>query len=163
MLNRTNRTLSANTNRLNLGTRSLAALAGFNTDCQTLRLRHDHPSKRSDSMRVGVMKSIMGPVFTVYPIEITPSSPPAPAWPTEGRPAWSRARVVAGAPGSVWPVVADDRACRTAGPRDRARPRTERERGQRSQRGPLGQGQGLLQAADQLSLSSDALTRASGG
>jgi len=39
MLNRTNRTLSANLNRLNLGTRSLASLASVNTGAQALRTR----------------------------------------------------------------------------------------------------------------------------
>ena len=37
MLNRTNRTLSANTNRLNLGTRTLANLANGNDGSMTLR------------------------------------------------------------------------------------------------------------------------------
>ncbi|MHC5538977.1 hypothetical protein ACYOEI_12220 [Singulisphaera rosea] len=41
MLNRTNRTLSANLNRLNLGTRSFAIAANVNNGDQTLRLRHD--------------------------------------------------------------------------------------------------------------------------
>ena len=42
MLNRTNRTLSAHLNRLNLGTRSLALKSGVNIDGQTLRSRHAH-------------------------------------------------------------------------------------------------------------------------
>jgi len=42
MLNRTNRTLSANLNRLNLGTRSLAPVAGLNNGAKTLRIRHAH-------------------------------------------------------------------------------------------------------------------------
>src|SRR3954469_22836378 len=50
MLNRTNRTLSAHLNRLNLGTRSLATLASFNNGDQTLRTRHAHPV----DMRAGV-------------------------------------------------------------------------------------------------------------
>ncbi|WZO96851.1 hypothetical protein EP7_003856 [Isosphaeraceae bacterium EP7] len=45
MLNRSNRMLSANTNRLNLGTRTLATGAGLNIGCSTLRAR-------LDSMRV---------------------------------------------------------------------------------------------------------------
>jgi hypothetical protein len=45
MLNRTNRTLSANPNRLNLGTRNLLALvAGGNTGSQTLRTAHEFPT-----------------------------------------------------------------------------------------------------------------------
>jgi hypothetical protein len=45
MLNRTNRTLSASQNRLNLGTRSLAfvAQANFNIGTSTLHVRHDYP------------------------------------------------------------------------------------------------------------------------
>ncbi len=42
MLNRTNRTLSANTNRLDLGTRSLAVNASANNGGLTLRTAHDH-------------------------------------------------------------------------------------------------------------------------
>jgi hypothetical protein len=41
MLNRTNRTLSANLNRLNLGTRSLAFVACNNIGAKTLLVRHD--------------------------------------------------------------------------------------------------------------------------
>ena len=49
MLNRTNRTLSANLNRLNLGTRSLAATANVNKgDLQTQRSHHLSRCKRSD-------------------------------------------------------------------------------------------------------------------
>ena len=40
MLNRTNLTLSALSNRLNLGTRSLALNASVNNGGQTLRIRH---------------------------------------------------------------------------------------------------------------------------
>jgi len=45
MLNRTNRTLSASQNRLNLGTRSLAfaGQANFNIGASTLHVRHDYP------------------------------------------------------------------------------------------------------------------------
>jgi hypothetical protein len=42
MLNRTNRTLSANLNRLNLGTRSLALVAGINNGEKSLHIRHAH-------------------------------------------------------------------------------------------------------------------------
>src|SRR5215217_8009287 len=51
MLNRTNRTLSANLNRLNLGTRSLAAPANVNTgDLQTLRIGHARHVVMRDGM-----------------------------------------------------------------------------------------------------------------
>ena len=48
-----NRTLSANLNGLNLGTRTLATAnaASLNIVVDTLRLRHEHPQKRKDSMR----------------------------------------------------------------------------------------------------------------
>ncbi len=51
MLNRTNRTLSANLNGLNLGTRSFLvadfAATGLNTGSLALRLRHTHPQQRA--------------------------------------------------------------------------------------------------------------------
>ncbi len=57
MLNRTNRTLSANLNRLNLGTRSLAVYAGANNNGElTLRFIHAHPLVVVD-VRVGVAES----------------------------------------------------------------------------------------------------------
>jgi hypothetical protein len=75
MLNRTNRTLSANLNRLNLGigTRSLAPVARFNTSASTLHTRLVHPVV----MRAGVME------VPVYPIPIgrtgIPTIPGSPA------------------------------------------------------------------------------------
>src|SRR5215208_6003695 len=60
MLNRTNRTLSANLNRLNLGTRSLAATANVNTgDLQTLRIRHAHRVVMRDGMHGFAPPSIL--------------------------------------------------------------------------------------------------------
>jgi len=50
MLNRTNRTLSANLNRLNLGTRSFVLAAGEFNGLSTLPFRHAHES----TMRVGM-------------------------------------------------------------------------------------------------------------
>jgi len=50
MLNRTNRTPSANLNRLNLGTRSLAASAGVINGEQALRIRHAHRVVMRDGM-----------------------------------------------------------------------------------------------------------------
>ena len=44
MLNRTNRTLSANTNRLNLGTRKLDLVASLNNGSLTLRTAHTLPA-----------------------------------------------------------------------------------------------------------------------
>lgn len=54
MSNRINRTLSANLNRLNLGTRSLALVNDANNDKATLRSRHDvHPVYPVVPVRVG--------------------------------------------------------------------------------------------------------------
>ena len=53
MLNRTNRTLSANLNRLNLGTRSLVLVTSLNNGNATLRVRHAH----EDAMRDGMYRS----------------------------------------------------------------------------------------------------------
>jgi hypothetical protein len=73
MLNRTNRTLSAHLNRLNLGTRSLAPVARFNTSASTLHTRLVHPVV----LRAGVME------VPVYPIPIgrtgIPTIPGSPA------------------------------------------------------------------------------------
>src|SRR4051812_6656975 len=57
MLNRTNRTLSAHLNRLNLGTRSLAPQASFDNGDQTLYVRHAHPVV----MRAGMVGYRVGP------------------------------------------------------------------------------------------------------
>jgi hypothetical protein len=69
MLNRTNRTLSAHLNRLNLGTRSLASRASLNNGAQTLHTRHVFPVV----MRDGIVGA------PVYPIPVgrigTPSIP----------------------------------------------------------------------------------------
>jgi hypothetical protein len=54
MLNRTNRTLSANSNRLNLGTRSLANVASVNSMGQVLRIRYLHPLQDADTKRAGM-------------------------------------------------------------------------------------------------------------
>ena len=54
MFNRTNASTSANTNRLNLGTRSTAQDLGVvNGDSKTLRLRPAHLRMRSHSLRRG--------------------------------------------------------------------------------------------------------------
>jgi hypothetical protein len=58
MLNRTNRMLSANLNRLNLGTRSLAQMANLNMDPEALRTRHTHPVV---PVRVGIIPDIRYP------------------------------------------------------------------------------------------------------
>jgi hypothetical protein len=77
MLNRTNRTLSAHLNRLNLGTRSLAPVARFNTSASTLHTRPVHPVV----LRAGVAG------VPVYPIPMgrtgilsIPGSPAVSPW-----------------------------------------------------------------------------------
>jgi hypothetical protein len=78
MLNRTNRTLSANLNRLNLGTRSLAVTANINTgDLQTLRVRHVHRVVMRDGMS-GYRPSSM--ITSRGPSPVIPGSLPVPAW-----------------------------------------------------------------------------------
>lgn len=82
-----NRTLSANTNRRNLGTRSLAFVAGLNTGFQTLRVRHAHPSKRMDSLRLG---SSIGKPDPIGISDDVPSSPFGSAWPVTRPASWTR-------------------------------------------------------------------------
>jgi hypothetical protein len=124
-----NRTLSANLNGLNLGTRTLAIdLAGLNIVAQ---LRHDHPQKRKGSMRDAYAKmmeglsisdsdSIRGPL----PISSFASSPQGfRSWPFCGRPSPARSEVVevAVAEASV-PVQWTGRASMTAWPQVLAEP-----------------------------------------
>ena len=60
-MNRTNRTLSAHLNRLNLGTRSLATLASLNNGAQTLHTRHAFAAAmRAVVVGVPVSPMIMG-------------------------------------------------------------------------------------------------------
>jgi len=76
MLNRTNRTLSANLNRLNLGTRSLAIVAGLNNGVSTLRTRHVHRVVKRDEMgRYQPMPIPIGPEL-IFPISSSSSVPP---------------------------------------------------------------------------------------
>ena len=67
MLNATNRTLSANTNRLNLGTRNLASFAGFNYG-MTLRSRwHDSSRHSVDVVRAEVRHVASSPSIRPIP------------------------------------------------------------------------------------------------
>jgi len=77
-LNRTNRTLSAHLNRLNLGTRSLASLASLiNDGIQTLHTRHAFAVPvRAGSARVPVSRLIMAR----YPVPSIPGSPSVSPW-----------------------------------------------------------------------------------
>ena len=81
MLNRTNRTLSASRNRLNLGlgTRSLASLArvSFNDGNQTLHTRHVYPVV----MRAGMVGDPVDPIsIGRYGIPSIPGSPSVSPW-----------------------------------------------------------------------------------
>ncbi len=76
MLNRTNRTLSANLNRLNLGTRSLDLQASANFGDQTLRIRHAHAVVMRDGMSGAVMDPIS--IGTWRITDISGSSPVRP-------------------------------------------------------------------------------------
>ena len=77
MLNRTNRTLSAHLNRLNLGTRTLASQASFNNGDSTLHTRLVHPvAVRAGVVGVPVYPMIMGPIG----IPSIPGSPSVSPW-----------------------------------------------------------------------------------
>jgi len=67
MLNRTNLTLSALalSNRLNLGTRSLAACAGVNTGDTTLRIRPSHHDVMREGMEWYVVFSNPKPRYAI--------------------------------------------------------------------------------------------------
>ena len=77
MLNRTNRTLSANLNRLNLGTRSLASQASVINGDSTLHTRHVYPvAVRAGVVGVPVYSMIMEPMG----IPSIPGSPSVSSW-----------------------------------------------------------------------------------
>jgi hypothetical protein len=77
MLNRTNRTLSAHLNRLNLGTRSLAMQANVNTGADALHTRHAYPV----DLRAGIVGYPVSPVpFGGYAIPSIPGSPSVSPW-----------------------------------------------------------------------------------
>ncbi|WP_406693448.1 hypothetical protein V5E97_20695 [Singulisphaera sp. Ch08] len=83
MLNRTNRTLSANLNGLNLGTRSIAVTANINIgDLQTLRTRHVHRVVMRDGMH-GYLPSSM--ILSRGEIPVIPGSLPVPSWLVQSR------------------------------------------------------------------------------
>ncbi len=76
MLNRTNRTLSANTNRLNLGTRKLDQNASANNGSLTLRTAH---TPAVVSVRTGVVPYpgfVFGEPFIMGPKPSKPAMPP---------------------------------------------------------------------------------------
>jgi hypothetical protein len=100
MLNRTNRTLSANTNRLNLGTRKLDQNASANNGSLTLRTAHASPVV---TVRTGVVTypgfvfeepSIMGPKPLKPAMHPMSGSSPESSRPTQGFWAWDQGQTV---------------------------------------------------------------------
>lgn len=82
MLNRTNRTLSANLNRLNLGTRSLALGTGINNGAQSSRIRHTHRVV----MRAGMVGFCWPRIPDSRPeLPLIPGSSCVPLWLCSGR------------------------------------------------------------------------------
>ncbi len=80
MLNRTNRTLSAHLNRLNLGTRSLALKSGVNIDGQTLRSRHAHHVVMRDGMREHALDPVSAAITGASASTRIPGLPLVPSW-----------------------------------------------------------------------------------
>ena len=125
MLNLANRTLSANTNRLNLGTQSLAVSANVNIDLALVRTdrdqaRHAQP-KRPDRIQIQKKPSIfMWMAETSESAWKTLASSTSLATKTaSGRGCWEPRNVanrLVEAPPVVRPVVVDDRSA----DRDRA-------------------------------------------
>jgi hypothetical protein len=80
MLNRTNRTLSAHLNRLNLGTRSFALKSGVNIDGQTLRSRHAHCVVMRDGMREHALEPVSQSITGSRVSPRIPGLPIVPSW-----------------------------------------------------------------------------------
>ena len=80
MLNRTNRTLSAHLNRLNLGTRSLALKSGVNIDGQTPRSRHAHCVVMRDGMREQAVEPVSDSITKSIASSLIPGLPIVPSW-----------------------------------------------------------------------------------
>jgi len=113
MLNRTNRTLSANTNRLNLGTRKLDQNASANNGSLTLRTAHTPPAVLS--VRTGVVPYpgfrfeepfIMEPKPLKPAMQATSGSSPESSRPAQGFWAWDQGQTMPSSsqpaqPGSV--------------------------------------------------------------
>lgn len=78
MFNRTLLTMSANSARLNLGTRSLAGMAGANVG-NTLRSRTSYPHVRTDVLRLGFLDDQGDPAITAWDSPWSSSIPSSPA------------------------------------------------------------------------------------
>ena len=110
-MNRTNRMLSANSNRLNLGTRSLAlTMGGNNMGQDSLHVRPAHPS-RMDAQRVGIVPGIGYPIPGVFLVPMIPGSSSVSFGLVQSSGIKPRVEAVVEAPPAVGPVVEDDRAC----------------------------------------------------
>jgi hypothetical protein len=115
MLNRTNRTLSANTNRLDLGTRMLGLNAGANNGSLTLRTAHPFPTV---VVRTGVAEypGIHGeaPPIEAEPKPMKPAmsamtgSSPRPASPARDFRAWDQGQsAMSSQPAQAFAVLTD--------------------------------------------------------
>lgn len=150
-----NRTLSANLNGLNLGTRTLANLAGLNI-VATQGLRHAHPRKRKDSMRDMDAKSMRDTsIFIRGSLEISPamSSPSGSSfWPYPASPSPTSSRVVVVLPAAV--EVSESVRCTD---------RTSRAERSQAQSQPQFQACGWQQATMTRALSNPVASTATGG
>jgi hypothetical protein len=126
MLNRTNRMLSANRNRLNLGTRSFARVLGGNMGLKSLRTRHAHPFQAVEPVRAGTCPAIRYPSPLGSPLPIVPDSPPATARSVRSRAAQPWYGLVAKTQPTRKPVVVTDRPDRVGPSRDRCMRVSER-------------------------------------
>jgi hypothetical protein len=115
MLNRTNRTLSANSNRLNLGTRMLDLNASANNGSLTLRTAHTLPVV---TVRTGFLPypgfkfeepSIMGPKPMKPAIRPMSGSSPESSRPAQGFWAWDQGQtaIMSSQPGQPGAVLRD--------------------------------------------------------
>ena len=121
MLNRTNRTLSASFNRLNLGTRSLDLIASAFNGEQTLRTRHAHAVVLRDGM-AGVPMGSMPIGMERWAIPAIPCSPSVVSQPSVSCVIPARVQFVADASPRVdRPVVTSDRPS----PRGDSQPRSQ--------------------------------------
>jgi hypothetical protein len=121
MLTRTNRKLSANSNRLNLGKRSLTLVVGTVNDAETQkRIRPDDPQQRTSSMRIGIAEFSGFSMFSRYPAgRALPSSPRVSTWPVWLAVERREVPIVAEAPPVVREVVKHGHPCSTGGLRGR--------------------------------------------
>jgi hypothetical protein len=121
MLNRTIRTLSANQNRLILGTRSFALIQGGNMDLKSRRIRLAHPFVTVEPARAGTSPAVRYPSPLGAERPSVPDSPPATARPAPGRAAQPWCGLVEPSQPASKPVVVTDRPCLVGPARGRRR------------------------------------------